>query len=103
VNASNFRDKMIFHISIGYDHEASNHFAEISLRSNNGVISSFKISELSEYLLYDDFSASYISQCKLIIDTDSVYLSLDPYEELSTEIDKDNDCLWFKGSSLVEV
>jgi len=94
---------MIYRISIGYDHEVSNHFAEISLRSNNGDISSFKINDLSEYLLYDDFSASYISQCKLIIDTDNVYLSLDPYDELSTKIDKDNDCFWFKGSNLVQL
>lgn len=32
-----------------------------------------------------------------------VYLSLDPYDELSNEIDLDNDCLWFKGSSIEQV
>ena len=29
-----------------------------------------------------------------------VFLSLDPFDELSNEIDLDNDCLWFKGSNI---
>ena len=32
-----------------------------------------------------------------------VYLSLDPYDEVSSEIDLDNDCLWFKGSNITTV
>ena len=43
---------------------------------------------------------SYISQCKLIINSAMVYLSLDPYDELSNEIELDNDCLWFKGGNI---
>ncbi len=102
MDASSFRDKMISRITIGYDCDESSSFAEISLRSNDGVISSFIINELSEYLLYDDFLASYISECKLIILTGSVYLSLDPYGELPI-IDKDNDNQWFEGSSIKQV
>ena len=32
-----------------------------------------------------------------------VYLSLDPFNELSNEIDLDSDCLWFKGSNIEAV
>ena len=102
VDASNFRDKMISRITIGYDCDELSNFAEINLRSNDGVISSFKVNGLTEYLLYDDFLASYISECKLIIQSDTVYLSLDPYGEQSI-IDKDNDNQWFKGRSLTKV
>lgn len=103
MDSSNFRDKMLSQITIGYDWDTLNNFAEIKLISNNGTISSFKILKLTEYSLYDDFSASYISQCKLIINNSMVYLSLDPYDELSNEIDLDNDCLWFKGSNIEKV
>ena len=94
---------MLSQITIGYDWVTSNNFAEIKLISNNGVISSFKIFKLTEYSLYEDFSASYISQCKLIVNSSMVYLSLDPFNELSNEIDLDNDCLWFKGSNIESV
>ena len=94
---------MLSQITIGYDWETSNNFAEIRFVSTDGIYSSFKIHQLTEYLLYDDFSASYISQCKVIINNSMVYLSLDPNDELSKEIDLDNDCLWFKGSSIEKV
>ena len=103
MDSSYFRDKMLSQITIGYDWETSNNFAEIKLISNNGVISSFKVCKLTEYSLYEDFSASYISQCKLIVNSSKVYLSLDPFNELSNEIDLDNDCLWFKGSNIEAV
>ena len=94
---------MLSQIIIGYDWETSNNFAEIRLISNDGVVSSVKINKLTEYLLYEDFSASYISQCKLIVNSSTVYLSLDPNDELSNEIDLENDCLWFKGSNIEKV
>jgi hypothetical protein len=100
VEASNFRDKMLSQITIGYDWDTLNNFAEIKLISNNGDTSSFKINKLNEYSLYEDFSASYISQCKLIVNSSMVYLSLDPYDELSQKMDLDNDCLWFKGRNI---
>jgi hypothetical protein len=100
VEASNFRDKMLSQITIGYDWDTLNNFAEIKLISNNGDTSSFKINKLTEYSLYEDFSASYISQCKLIVNSSMVYLSLDPYDELSQKMDLDNDCLWFKGRNI---
>ncbi|MDO6642168.1 hypothetical protein Q4557_19685 [Shewanella sp. 5_MG-2023] len=103
MDSSSFRDKMLSQITIGYDWDTLNNFAEIKLVSNNGDISSFKICRLTEYSLYEDFSASYISQCKLITKNSMVYLSLDPYDELSNLIDLDNDCLWFKGSSIEQV
>ena len=103
MDSSYFRDKMLSQIIIGYDWDTSNNFAEIKLISNDGVISSFKICQLTEYSLYEDFSASYISQCKLIVNNSMVYLSLDPYDEVSSEIDLDNDCLWFKGSNITTV
>ncbi|KPZ53194.1 hypothetical protein [Pseudoalteromonas sp. P1-25] len=103
MDSSYFRDKMLSQIIIGYDWDTSNNFAEITLVSNDGIISSFKICQLAEYSLYEDFSASYISQCKLIVNNSMVYLSLDPYDELSNEIDLDNDCLWFKGSNITTV
>ncbi len=67
MDSSYFRDKILSQIIIGYDWDTSNNFAEISLVSNDGIISSFRISQLAEYSLYEDFSASYISHCKLII------------------------------------
>lgn len=103
MDSSYFRDKMLSQIIIGYDWNTSNNFAEISLVSNDGIISSFRISGLAEYSLYEDFSASYISHCKLIIRNNLVYLSLDPFDELSNEIDSGNDCLWFKGSNITTV
>ncbi len=103
MDSSYFRDKMLSQITIGYDWETLNNFAEIKLISNDGVTSSFKICQLTEYSLYEDFSASYISQCKLIVNSSLVYLSLDPFDELSNEIDSDNDCLWFKGSNIQSV
>jgi len=98
VDSSKFRDKMLSQIIIGYDWDTLNNFAEIKLISNNGDLSSFKICKLTEYSLYDNFSANYISQCKVIINSSMVYLSLDPYDELSNEVDLVNDCLWFIGS-----
>ena len=94
---------MLSQITIGYDWETSNNFAEIRLMSNDGVPSSFKIIKLTEYSLHEDFSASCISECKFIANNSMIYLSLDPYDELSNEIDLDNDCLWFKGSSIESV
>lgn len=94
---------MLSQITIGYDWDTFNNFAEIKLISNNGEISSYKIHKLAEYFIYEDFSTSYISQCKLIVNSSMVYLSLDPYDELSNQIDLDNDCLWFKGSSIEKV
>jgi hypothetical protein len=94
---------MISQITIGYDWDTLNNFAEIKLVSSDGAISLFKIIKLTEYSLYEDFSASYISQCKLIVNNSMVYLSLDPSNELSNEIDLDNDCLWFKGGNIESV
>lgn len=93
MDASNFRDKILSQIIIGYDWDTSNNFAEITLASKDGTISSFKIDKLTEYLLYEDFSSSYINQCKLIITGSNIYLSLDPYDELLNEIDIDKDGL----------
>ena len=53
---------MISEITIGYDWDTLNNFAEIKLVSSNGVISLFKIIKLTEYSLSEDFSASYIIQ-----------------------------------------
>jgi hypothetical protein len=91
---------MLSQITIGYDWDTLNNFAEIKLISDTGTISSFKICKLTEYSIYEDFLASYISQCKLIINSAMVYLSLDPYDELSNEIELDNDCLWFKDGNI---
>ncbi|WP_152968966.1 hypothetical protein [Pseudoalteromonas sp. P1-26] len=103
MDSSSFRDKMLSQITIGYDWETSNNFAEVKLVTNDGISSSYKIHNLTEYLLYEDFSDNYISHCKLIVNDSMVYLSLDPYDELSKEIDLDNDCLWFKGSNIESV
>ena len=40
------------------DWDTLNNFAEIKLISDNGTISSFKICKLTEYSIYEDFSAS---------------------------------------------
>lgn len=100
MDSSYFRDKMLSQMNIGYDWETSNNFSEVKLVSNHGAISIFKVYKLNEYLLYDDFLASYISHCKLIINNYMIYLSLDLNDELSNEIDLDNDCLWFKRSNI---
>jgi len=57
-------------------------------------IFTYRICKLSEYALYDDFQCMIVSHCKYIKDTQGLYLSLDPYDELGSRNEKDNFCFW---------
>ena len=93
MKVSNFHNKMISKIVIAYDWKTSLNYAQISVVTNDGNVSSFQINGLTEYQLYDDFSGAYIERVKLIETDEDVFLSLDPYNELIEKPDFDQDCL----------
>jgi hypothetical protein len=99
IDSSNFRDGTLTQVTIGYDWVNSLHFALINILKN-GVTSTYCISGLSKYDLYDDFKCMAISQCKFIYDANGVYLSLDPCNELPHKDEQDCFCFWGDTISL---
>ena len=103
VDASEFRDKKITELTIKYQWDGSLHYALISVANNDGLESTFKIMDLTEYSIYDDFGSSYITQCKVLNSKNGLFVCFDPYDELNGVADLDKDCMWFVGSKLIKL
>lgn len=101
VKTSDFRDKILTGISIKYVWGECFHFALITVSDTEGNEKIFKVDGLLEFSAYDDLATMHISQVKIIKIKDQVYLSLDPYDELSDVADYERDNLWFQGAEVV--
>ena len=101
ITDSNFRDRALAEVTIGYDWVESRNYALIRIVENDSTIVSYRISGLTEYAIYDDFSAMVIDQCKFVVDSNGLYLSLDPYDEAAPMNDKDN--FYFIGKTIERV
>ncbi|MBQ4838495.1 hypothetical protein [Pseudoalteromonas luteoviolacea] len=100
VNSSNFRDKIITEISIKYDWDGALHSAMITVRERNGLEETYRLNGLLEFNIYDDFGTMDISQVKIINLGEQIYLSLDPFDELSRNADYDKDNMWYLFTSI---
>lgn len=89
ITSKDFRDTRLASVAISYNWQSSEHCVDLNVVDYEGVQRSFRIFGLSEYVMYDDFLCSDISQCTLIVTQDEVYLSLDPFLE-GERSDKDN-------------
>lgn len=102
IDSANFRDKALVQLTIGYDWSESLSYALLSVQDNEGAVSMYRLSELTEYSINEDFTCMAISQCKFIEDESGIYLSLDPYNELVAIEDEDNFCFWCKSIEHVD-
>ena len=98
ITAQDFRDNIISEITIGYDWDSEDNVAIIKIKCIDNSISTYRISGLVEFKIYEDFKAMYIEQCTLLKKQDAMYLSLDPYSEEKASKDKDN--YYFSGRSI---
>lgn len=98
VTCQTFRDKSLVQVTIGYDHPNGEYHALFCLSSPDGVQATYRIIELHEYQIYDNFGCMYISHCTFVETDGGVYLALDPLHENSPNEDEDN--FWFKGKSI---
>ncbi len=73
---------------------------EISFTDSTGEAKSYRLSDLTEINIYEDFQCKNISQCTLVISPNSAYLSLDPYNEGQQS---EKDCFYFKATSIEAV
>lgn len=103
VKNADFLDQVIVELSIKYDWYGSLHYAQIVIADKNGIEKIFRINGLLEYCVYDDFGCMHITQVKLLQTEEQIYLSLDPYDELSNAPDYEKDYFWFKGSEIVQL
>ncbi len=99
ITSLNFRDKSLVQVTIGYDLDGNQNYAVLSVVESDGTQTKYRIVALSEYSIYEDFGCLVISQCKLINKNDGIYLSLDPFNELESEEEKDN--FFFRGKSII--
>jgi hypothetical protein len=97
ITSSDFRDKHLSALLVGYDWKRSEHFAQITLRGHDDLEQTYLIQGLTAWAVAEDFSAQHIEQCTLLSQPDGVYLCLDPYRE-GERSQQDN--FWFSGASL---
>ena len=95
INSSSFRNTIITEISIKYVWDGSLHSALVTFSNQSGDEQTFKLNGLIEFSIYDDFGTVRVSQVKMLNIGDQIYLSLDPFEELSELADYDKDNFWF--------
>ena len=94
IDSTNFRDKALAQVTIGYDWAQSSNYALVTVQDNDGAVSTYRLVGVTEYSINEDFACMAISQCKFIQDDSGVYLSLDPYNELGASEEEDNFCFW---------
>ncbi|PMG48689.1 hypothetical protein BCU91_18715 [Shewanella sp. 10N.286.52.B9] len=97
IDSTNFRDKALAQVTIGYDWAQSLNYALVSVQDRDGAVSTYRLVGLTEYSINEDFGCMAISQCKFIDDSSGIYLSLDPYNELGAREEEDNFCFWCKS------
>jgi hypothetical protein len=100
ISANSFRDKAISFFSISYDWESGTHIADIAVRSVDGMVDRYRIKQLSELNVSEDFGSQHIVFCSLIASPGRMYLSLDPFTE-GVESDRDN--FTFLGSEIMKL
>ena len=100
ISANALRDKTISSFSVSYDWESDTHTAEIAVRSGDGIVDRYRINQLSELNISEDFGRQHIAFCSLIASPGRVYLSLDPWTE-GVESDRDNFTLL--GSEILKL
>ena len=85
-------------MTVGYDWESSEHFAQLTLQGPGGSLRTYVVEGLTAWSVLEDFSAQHIERCTLLSLPDAVYLSLDPYLE-GERSQQDN--FWFAGARVV--
>ena len=101
ISANAFRDKTISFFSVTYDWSSGTHIADVAVRSDDGIVDRYRIKQLSELNISEDFAHDqHIAFCTLIASLGRVYLSLDPWTE-GVESDRDN--FTFLGSEIVKI
>ena len=98
ITSSNFRDKYLSALLVGYDWEKSEHFVRLTVRAHDGSLDTYVVQGLTSWAVFEDFSAQHIEQCTLLNQPNQVYLCLDPYLE-GQRSEQDN--FWFTGTSIV--
>jgi len=101
ITAQDFRDGIISEISIGFDWSNNNNFAILKIKCADSGPKSYRINDLIEFNIYEDFKAMYIERCTLIKKPNEIYLSLDPFIEDTKAKEKDN--YYFNGRSIEQV
>jgi len=89
INASSFRERFLLSLAISFDWHGKSHTLEITLCDNEGKTTGYRITELQNIEVSEDFKAMYVERCTFTKLGNRVYLSLDPYIE-GTESDRDN-------------
>jgi hypothetical protein len=101
ISAASFRDRKIGSFAVTYDWETECHVADISVRSNDGILHRYRIVGLSELNVSEDFGhVAYIEFCSFIMSPGRIYLSFDPYTE-GVESDRDN--FSFVGRDIIKL
>ena len=101
ITEENFRDNAVIQVSVVYDWIESKNYAIITMLDSNDFVRSYRINELTEYAIYEDFASMIIGQRKLVTSAEAIYLSLDPYDERGPIEELDNFCFW--GKSILAV
>jgi hypothetical protein len=101
ITANSLRDKTISFFSVTYDWEFGTHVADIAVRSDDGTVDRYRINQLSDLNISEDFAhGQHIAFCTLTASPGRIYISLDPFTE-GVESDRDN--FTFLGSEIVKV
>ena len=100
ISANSLRDKTISSFSVRYDWDSETHIADIAVRSDDRMVDRYRINQLAELNISEDFGIQHIAFCSLIASPGRIYLSLDPFTE-GVESDRDN--FTFVGSEIVKL
>ena len=64
IDSTNFRDKALTQVTIGYDWAQSLNYALVSVQDNDGAVITYRLVGLTEYSINEDFGCMAVSQCK---------------------------------------
>ncbi|ELB2137397.1 hypothetical protein [Vibrio parahaemolyticus] len=103
INSSEIRDSKVIGLNISNDWEQGLHSVELVLLDTDKQERRYKLSGVTMYSIYEDFGCEDIAQVKLLNIESKIFLSLDPYDELSNVPDYENDCFWFEALSLERI
>ncbi|MEZ9395814.1 hypothetical protein AB4393_14260 [Vibrio splendidus] len=100
IDCSDIRDSKVVGLTVSSDWEQNVHSIDLVLRIVGNQEYRYTLSGVTRYSIYEDFCCEYISQVKLLYLESTVFLSLDPFDELSSAPDYENDCFWFEASAI---
>jgi hypothetical protein len=98
--ANLIRDTVVQSLVVTYDWDGGSHTLELSFRSKDGALHTFRMIDLSQLEISEDFTSMHVAFCTVLRSPGRVYLSLDPYNEFM-ESDKDNYC--FVGREMAQL